>query len=105
MIAGNATPSEARIMWNPSVNAIWLRDAARSVANGMAVSSIAPRRSPSGFDRRRLPLHAREPPLDHLVSGVARECRNPVGEHLEALSFAAEVIEVHAQVGRKRRPA
>jgi hypothetical protein len=27
-------------MWNPSVNAIWLRAASSSVANGATVSSI-----------------------------------------------------------------
>ena len=30
MIAGKATPRLARTMWNPSVNAIWLRAASRS---------------------------------------------------------------------------
>ena len=30
MIAGKATPMLARTMWNPSVNAIWLRAASRS---------------------------------------------------------------------------
>ena len=29
MIAGKATPMQARMMWNPSVNAIWLRAASR----------------------------------------------------------------------------
>ena len=33
MIAGNATPSDARMMWKPSVNAIWLRAAASCEAN------------------------------------------------------------------------
>jgi len=33
MIAGNATPSDARMMWNPSVNAIWLRAAWSVVAS------------------------------------------------------------------------
>ena len=32
MIAGSATPSDARMMWNPSVNAIWLRAASSVVA-------------------------------------------------------------------------
>src|SRR3954452_18022106 len=34
MSAGNATPSEARTIWNPSVNAIWLRAASSVVAMG-----------------------------------------------------------------------
>src|SRR3954468_8227366 len=39
MIAGNATPIDARMMWKPSVNAIWLRagsscDAARVSMDG-----------------------------------------------------------------------
>ena len=32
MIAGNATPIDARTMWNPSVNAIWLRAGANCEA-------------------------------------------------------------------------
>src|SRR4051794_10484671 len=41
MIAGSATPTDARMMWNPSVNAIWLRarsrfDANVSIAVGLA---------------------------------------------------------------------
>jgi len=32
IIAGNATPTDARMMWNPSVKAIWLRAASRSEA-------------------------------------------------------------------------
>src|SRR5215207_9211817 len=37
MIAGNATPTDARMMWNPSVNAIWLRAAPRFDAAKMRV--------------------------------------------------------------------
>src|SRR4051794_4810473 len=33
MIAGSATPTDARMMWNPSVKAIWLRAHSRFDAN------------------------------------------------------------------------
>src|SRR3954453_20983288 len=33
MIAGNATPSDARMMWKPSVKAIWLRAASSCAAS------------------------------------------------------------------------
>jgi hypothetical protein len=33
MIAGSATPTDARMMWNPSVKAIWLRAQSRFDAN------------------------------------------------------------------------
>ena len=38
MIAGNATPSDARMMWKPSVNAIWLRAAVSCEANWSALT-------------------------------------------------------------------
>ena len=41
MIAGNATPSDARMMWKPSVNAIWLRAASRfDAASGRTSVSV-----------------------------------------------------------------
>ena len=41
MIAGSATPTDARMMWNPSVNAIWLRAASScEAANGKASISV-----------------------------------------------------------------
>src|SRR4051794_30678648 len=47
MIAGNATPTDARMMWKPSVNAIWLRahsrlDIARVKASVIGGSCLAP---------------------------------------------------------------
>src|SRR3954465_5303177 len=40
MIAGNATPSDARTMWKPSVNAIWLRAASScEAANTMVIDT------------------------------------------------------------------
>src|SRR3954453_23863544 len=53
MIAGNATPSDARMMWKPSVNAIWLRAASSWEASGMAAVTVppsAPRNRGSGAD-------------------------------------------------------
>ena len=40
MIAGNATPSDARMMWKPSVNAIWLRAASSCAATGRTSVSV-----------------------------------------------------------------
>src|SRR3954447_3644903 len=39
MSAGNATPSDARMMWKPSVNAIWLRAASSCDAAEAAATS------------------------------------------------------------------
>src|SRR4051794_1808629 len=45
MIAGSATPIEARMMWNPSVKAIWLRAHSRFDVRSGIVG-----RAPSGTD-------------------------------------------------------
>ena len=47
MIAGNATPIDARMMWKPSVNAIWLLAAVSSEASG-TIACIAVRWRPRG---------------------------------------------------------
>ena len=49
MIAGKPTPNDARMMWNPSVNAIWLRAMSRfEAAIGRASITV----STSAEDRR-----------------------------------------------------
>src|SRR3954454_14338447 len=53
MIAGNATPSDARMMWNPSVNAIWLRAASSWEASGRAALMGQPRGPQQSHDYRR----------------------------------------------------
>src|SRR3954449_3341017 len=61
MIAGNATPSDARMMWKPSVNAIWLRaastcEAARVRASvGVGATPRRPGRGRGGGRRRSAP--------------------------------------------------
>jgi len=45
IIAGSATPSDARMMWNPSVNAIWLRAAVRLEAR-VSVATVSDRKMP-----------------------------------------------------------
>src|SRR6185436_2597685 len=105
IIAGKPTPREARMMWKPSVNAIWLRAASSSDAIGMALSSIAPPGSSSGFDPRRFALDCRQLPLHHLVAEHPEPGRRPVRKQLEALALATQVEEVHAEVGGEGRPA
>src|SRR3954451_7522150 len=82
MSAGSATPSEARMMWNPSVNAIWLRAAPRLEAR-VSVPAV-----PLGFDpdpARALMREARAGPVDDglgaiLVGGQQGEVDGAPGE-------------------------
>ena len=89
---------QARMMWNPSVNAIWLLAASSSEAIGRTVLSVG--RLPRGR-----PLDARQVTLDHLVPTVAEPRGDPVDEQLETLALATEVEEVHSEVGGERHAA
>src|SRR4051794_33847737 len=116
MIAGRATPSDARMMWKPSVNAIWLRAASRfEAASGRApVSIAAPPRgtaSPSLADadrrwRRRVlgPVDpGRVRAVQHLRSAVLGEVvRGPLDERVDARAHAGHQRGMDAQPGRER---
>src|SRR4051812_30078538 len=106
IIAGSATPSDARMMWNPSVNAIWLRAAPRLEAR---VSVAA---APLGLDpnpARALMREARAGPVDDgfraiLVGGQQGEVDGAPGElGLLALDrLAAEHLH-HGRAAADRR--
>src|SRR4051812_11651609 len=69
IIAGKATPSDARMMWNPSVNAIWLRAASTVDASGrVSVSRTVPPRDGLRSDQPRT-----GPPSPPRVPGSSSE--------------------------------
>src|SRR3954454_5360170 len=56
MSAGKATPTDARMMWKPSVNAIWLRAASSCAASSTMTGGSAPRHASLGFCQAGLEL-------------------------------------------------
>src|SRR3954447_24171722 len=89
--AGRATPSDARTMWKPSVNAIWLRAASRLDATSIG-------------SRRRYAVHAgsRHPMRMKNVRPPAGPNR-PLGVTRTGLS-AATIVGVTSVDADSRRP-
>src|SRR5215212_6205198 len=56
MSAGKATPTDARMMWKPSVNAIWLRAASSCEASITTTGGSASRHAGLGFFQAGLEL-------------------------------------------------
>ena len=98
---GRPTPRQARTMWNPSVNAIWLRAAPRSAANGKR----SVHRTACGPEAAR--LDARELALDHRALRARRSGRpiQSMSTPTRRPSLPPEVVEVHAEVGEEGQPA
>src|SRR3954453_14940482 len=97
MIAGNATPSDARMMWKPSVNAIWLRAASSCEANTETVAT-------SGRENAVLaPVDlCRARAVQDLWSAVVREVvPRPGHEGVDAVTHASHQHRVHADPGRE----
>src|SRR3954453_4519425 len=105
MSAGNATPSDAMMMWKPSVNAIWLRaasavEAARGSASSTGRSDLdgrSPRRGVLGpVDARRAAA------VEHLRSAVAGEVvRRPRHERVDARRHAGHHPRVPPEARRE----
>src|SRR3954471_918642 len=98
MIAGSATPSDARMMWNPSVKAIWLRAASRFEANtDTVVTSGREDAVLSPIDLRR----AR--PVQDLRPTVVREVvPRPGHERVDPIAHTGHQHRVHTDPRRER---
>ena len=87
-------------MWNPSVNAIWLRAGASSAASGMLTFTRSAVVSAAAC------AAARSSPSITRCSAHSESGRGPGVEHLHAPARdAAEVVEVNAEVGEEGRAA
>ena len=84
-------------MWKPSVKAIWLRAASRSAASGRR---SAPTRSlPRAGDARS--TLASSPSIRALWRSPKRAPIHLISTSRRAARLAAEVVEVHAEVGER----
>src|SRR4051812_1445249 len=117
MIAGNATPSDARMMWNPSVNAIWLRAASscepivRSLALAARWASSRSGDSAWGEERgaerggepARVLVRSESGPFGHAqVGGLARDRVDRVGRLLRADAQRARAGQAVGHAAERR---
>src|SRR5215213_9821562 len=107
MIAGKATPIDARMMWKPSVKAIWLR-AASSVEAARGSELMAWSWHFCGRLRGRGVVL---PPVDAGRLGAVEHLRamargevvpSPRDEGIDAVARARHEQRVHAEPGRER---
>src|SRR3954452_10283185 len=111
MMAGKATPRDARMMWKPSVNAIWLRAASRVEASGRACASepVTVRRSCRALAAAPHPI--RVVPRSRAGSGPAPardEVRDDDRDHRDEVDLAGERLrrrERVAEVAPRRQVA
>src|SRR3954452_20481829 len=98
MTAGKATPSDARMMWKPSVNAIWLRAASSCEASTETVAT-------SGSENAVLPPvdMRRARAVQDLWTAVVREVvPRPSHKGVDAVTHARHQHRVHADPRRER---
>src|SRR3954451_24099791 len=100
MIAGNATPSDARMMWKPSVKAIWLRAASRLDARGMAAVMVGI--PPRGRTLRGTPAPAHHP--ERMIVGARVVGEAPPPDERRAATGRDARVRRGRRGARRARP-